>query len=202
MASESLGGYISMMPERSRKPDHRAPRSDQSPPPAGKDPIAAELGRRGGIKGGRARAESLPPELRRAIAQRAAASRWARVQGKDERAEQPRLPGTPRVVATGVVALAGRPLQVMRTDTGAGLLGRLSAEVAMGVTLAPTVPAVVCHMPGEWQLRRGLTPETFVSLLAERAAAGEGSAIELLAACAVEGLAPLIGAALPAAGPP
>lgn len=43
-----------------------------------KDPIAAELGRRGGLKGGRARAESLTAEVRREIAQRAAAARWKR----------------------------------------------------------------------------------------------------------------------------
>jgi hypothetical protein len=37
---------------------------------------AFELGRRGGLKGGRARAEKLAPETRRAIAARAAAIRW------------------------------------------------------------------------------------------------------------------------------
>ncbi len=42
----------------------------------GKDADAAELGRRGGLKGGRARAEKLTPERRREIAQKAAARRW------------------------------------------------------------------------------------------------------------------------------
>ena len=42
-----------------------------------KDPAAVALGRRGGLKGGRARAESLSPEQRREIAKRAAAARWA-----------------------------------------------------------------------------------------------------------------------------
>ena len=185
---------MSSMRERSRTPGAETP-------PSGKDPIAAELGRRGGIKGGRARAERLPPELRRAIAQRAAATRWARVRGGAERGgeEQPRLPGTPRVAAVGTLTLAGRPLQVLRTDSGAGLLGQLSVEAALGATLAPAVPAVACHVPGEWRLKRGLTPETFVGLLAGRAAAGEAGAVELLAACAVDGLAPLVDGALPAA---
>lgn len=42
----------------------------------GKDPAAVSLGRRGGLKGGRARAERLTPERRKEIAKRAAAARW------------------------------------------------------------------------------------------------------------------------------
>ena len=42
----------------------------------GKDPAASELGRIGGLKGGRARAEKLSSERRRQIAQQAARSRW------------------------------------------------------------------------------------------------------------------------------
>jgi hypothetical protein len=41
----------------------------------GKDPIAVELGRRGGLKGGKARAASLSSSQRKAIAQKAAAAR-------------------------------------------------------------------------------------------------------------------------------
>jgi hypothetical protein len=43
-----------------------------------KDPLLVELGRRGGVKGGRARAEKLTPEQRSQIARRAASARWAR----------------------------------------------------------------------------------------------------------------------------
>ena len=39
---------------------------------------ARELGRRGGLKGGKARAAALPPERRSEIAAKAAAARWAR----------------------------------------------------------------------------------------------------------------------------
>ena len=41
-----------------------------------KDPIAVALGRRGGLKGGRARAKKLTPARRREIAKKAAAARW------------------------------------------------------------------------------------------------------------------------------
>ena len=47
------------------KPDHK-----------GKNPEAVALGRRGGLKGGKARAEKLSAEERRDIAKRAAVARW------------------------------------------------------------------------------------------------------------------------------
>lgn len=52
--------------------------SDHEPTPEeqGKDPAAVSLGRRGGLKGGKARAATLTPERRREIARKAAASRW------------------------------------------------------------------------------------------------------------------------------
>lgn len=43
----------------------------------GKDPLAVELGRRGGLKGGKARAQKLSPGKRRKIARKAARVRWA-----------------------------------------------------------------------------------------------------------------------------
>jgi hypothetical protein len=77
------------MPERSRK---RRPAdlnrlaasivadgTSEEPDPdpyAGKNPAAVELGRQGGLKGGRARAEKLSPEQRSEIARRAAQARW------------------------------------------------------------------------------------------------------------------------------
>jgi hypothetical protein len=42
-----------------------------------KDQAAVALGRKGGLKGGRARADSLTSEQRRKIAQTAAKKRWA-----------------------------------------------------------------------------------------------------------------------------
>ena len=52
---------------------------DRAPPPAddpNKNSAAVALGRKGGLKGGRARAESLTPSERKRIAQEAAKKRW------------------------------------------------------------------------------------------------------------------------------
>jgi hypothetical protein len=48
--------------------------------PDSRDHLAVELGRRGGLKGGKARAEKLSPEERAAIARKAAKTRWSREQ--------------------------------------------------------------------------------------------------------------------------
>jgi hypothetical protein len=79
------------MPDRSRKKrpadlnrlaasivaDATAEDDEQDDPYEGKDPAAVELGRKGGLKGGRARAEKLTPAQRSEIARKAAAARWA-----------------------------------------------------------------------------------------------------------------------------
>lgn len=44
----------------------------------GKDPAAVALGRKGGLKGGAARAAKLSPEQRSAAAKKAAQTRWSR----------------------------------------------------------------------------------------------------------------------------
>lgn len=79
------------MPDRSRKPrpadlnrlaasivrDATDEDKDEREQPAdGKDPAAVALGRRGGLKGGKARAAKLTPEQRSEIARKAAAARW------------------------------------------------------------------------------------------------------------------------------
>jgi hypothetical protein len=81
------------MPDRSRKKkrpadlnrlaasivaDATTEDDEQGDPYEGKDPAAVELGRKGGLKGGKARAEKLTPEERSAIAKKAAATRWAK----------------------------------------------------------------------------------------------------------------------------
>jgi hypothetical protein len=82
------------MPTRSSKPkDHDfatiersvveqaiGEKMDGSPlpdPNAGKNPAAVALGRLGGQKGGKARAEALSPRKRSAIAKKAARARWS-----------------------------------------------------------------------------------------------------------------------------
>ena len=49
---------------------------EEAKPADGKDPAAVALGRKGGLKGGKARAAALTPEERKAIAAKAASSRW------------------------------------------------------------------------------------------------------------------------------
>lgn len=78
------------MPDRSRKRPAdlnslaasivRDSTDEDKPEPEddGKDPAAVSLGRRGGLKGGRARADKLTPEQRSEQARKAAATRWGR----------------------------------------------------------------------------------------------------------------------------
>lgn len=47
-------------------------------PASDKNPAAVELGRRGGLKGGKARAEKMTPEERSSAARKAAQARWSR----------------------------------------------------------------------------------------------------------------------------
>jgi hypothetical protein len=47
-------------------------------PDSDKDPAAVSLGRRGGLKDGKARAAKLTPEQRREIARLAARKRWSK----------------------------------------------------------------------------------------------------------------------------
>jgi hypothetical protein len=49
---------------------------DETTPDKGKNPAAVELGRRGGLKGGKARAASLTVAQRKASAKKAAKARW------------------------------------------------------------------------------------------------------------------------------
>lgn len=53
---------------------------EDKPEPAddGKDPAAVALGRKGGVKGGKARAAKLTPEQRSEAARKAAKARWSR----------------------------------------------------------------------------------------------------------------------------
>jgi hypothetical protein len=74
----SICGTVSVMPERSSMPPTNDSGAPRQPPkvPASKDPAAVALGRKGGLKGGKARAAKLSAEERSAIARRAAMKRW------------------------------------------------------------------------------------------------------------------------------
>ncbi len=76
-----------MTPKRPRDPNQLAksiidiatgqkPDRDPTPEEQGKDPAAVALGKKGGLKGGKARAASMTPEQRAEIAKKAAAARW------------------------------------------------------------------------------------------------------------------------------
>lgn len=77
------------MPERSRKRprdvnelarqlvDEATGEAPPFDPDEGKDPAAVALGRKGGLKGGKARAASMTPAARTEAARRAAQARWA-----------------------------------------------------------------------------------------------------------------------------
>ena len=54
----------------------------QTPKDDGKDPAAVALGRKGGLKGGAARAASLTKAQRSAIAKKAAKARWGQELGQ------------------------------------------------------------------------------------------------------------------------
>jgi hypothetical protein len=54
------------------------PKVEPPAPVVKKNPAAVTLGRLGGLKGGKARADSLTPAKRKAIAKKAAAARWTK----------------------------------------------------------------------------------------------------------------------------
>lgn len=75
------------MPKRSRMPrdpnqlakavvDFATRQREPDPAPKPKNPAAVELGRLGGLAGGKARAASMTPEERRDSARKAALARW------------------------------------------------------------------------------------------------------------------------------
>lgn len=80
------------MPKRSRKldlsqlakriVDEATGEAEKTPPPKEKNKAAVELGRLGGLKGGKARAEKLSSHKRSNIAKMAASARWGRVLSK------------------------------------------------------------------------------------------------------------------------
>lgn len=52
--------------------------ADDTPQNADKDPAAVALGRKGGLKGGKVRAQRMTPEERSEAARKAANQRWAK----------------------------------------------------------------------------------------------------------------------------
>lgn len=83
-----MPGTLPMMPDRSRKRprdpnqlgklivDLATGEAEDPDPDEGKNAAAVELGRKGGLKGGKARAAKLTAEKRSQIARKAAQARW------------------------------------------------------------------------------------------------------------------------------
>src|SRR5438034_9993839 len=92
LAPLTCGGYSQCMPNRSRKPKLPDPNlaaiaivervtgetlvEKPAPIPDGKNPAAVELGRLGGLKGGKARAKAMTKKQRSESARKAARARW------------------------------------------------------------------------------------------------------------------------------
>jgi hypothetical protein len=179
-------------------PDGEAGGGREGTVAGGKDPLAAELGRRGGLKGGKARAAKLSPERRRAIAQQAAAKRWAR----QAAGEQPATLGTATARGRGTLHLAGHSLEGFVLDDGRRVIGLRSVMAALpGLRLDPEVDALTFSVPGDWQLGRGVTVERLLDLCRARLPGSEGAGSDpalalrcqgLIAECALEGLATLV----------
>lgn len=66
----AIVGEATDTPKRARKAPPKSPE---------KNPAAVELGRLGGLKGGKARAQSMTPERRSEIAKKAAEARWSAI---------------------------------------------------------------------------------------------------------------------------
>jgi hypothetical protein len=113
--------------------------SDKTDPIPEKNPAAAELGRRGGMKGGATRAARMSQEERTASARQAAATRWARIaaqQGKPDTIEETIPPPPGRAAKPFVFRLTpGEALEITEAAGTGGqqtLHRRMVDELARG----------------------------------------------------------------------
>ena len=176
--------------------------------------MAAELGRRGGKKGGKARAQNLSPERRKEIARKAAATRWAK---KLQATPQPAVASwsaTPSCIARGTLTFARGPAECYVLDDDHRLLG-LSSVVALfnfaGLQQLQEAwerlldkdgqVEEIFRQPGMWQMLNGMTAESFLKFchaLArdDRQPEQAAIAVDLLGEVALEGLLPQIDASI------
>lgn len=157
-----------------------------------KNKAAAEMGRRGGKKGGTARAAKMTPEERAASARLAAKSRWAKpptalttVPEAVPVVEGETLPPSPFAKHKGVMTLGGMDIDVYVLDTGARVISLRAAlkvltdvdggvlEDYIGVkALKPYLnselvleESVDFYIPGTQFRGRGITAEQFEAIL-------------------------------------
>ncbi len=103
-----------------------------------KNHAAAEMGRRGGKKGGAVRAARMTPEERAASARQAAKSRWVKAPKALTAEPEPQeaiegevLPPSPFAKHRGVMTLGDTPIDVYVLDTGDRVLSMRGAVKAM-----------------------------------------------------------------------
>lgn len=104
--------------------------------PIPKNQAAAEMGRRGGKKGGAVRAARMSPEERRLSARAAAAARWAKppqalIAAEAAPLEGETLPPSPFAKHRGVMSLGGMPIDVYVLDTGDRVISMRGAVKAI-----------------------------------------------------------------------
>lgn len=167
---------------------------DSEPPPEGpkKNKAAAELGRRGGKKGGAVRAARMTPAERAAGARRAAKARWSKPPAALTASQEPSpalegelLPPSPFAKHKGVMTLGGMPVDVYVLDTDTRVISLRAAlkvltdvdggvlEDYIGVkALKPFInselvleESVDFYIPGTQFRGRGITAEQFEAIL-------------------------------------
>jgi hypothetical protein len=167
---------------------------DDTPPPK-KNRAAAAMGRIGGRKGGRVRAQRLSPEERRASAQKAAVMRWAKPptelvhpEATDEAlmsGNEDMPPPSPFAKFKGELSLGGTPIDCYVLDTGDRVISlRAVVKTLTGVdasnlgdyigvqALKPFVNSDLVlgetrdfHIPGTQLRGRGIIAERFIEIL-------------------------------------
>ena len=158
-----------------------------------KNEAAAEMGRRGGRKGGAMRAARMTPEERSAASKAAAATRWAKPphdliapdESKAAALEGELLPPSPFAKHRGIMTLGGMPVEVYVLDTGDRVMSlRAAVKVLTGIdggvledyigvkALKDFVNSdlvleetVAFTIPGVGGLGRGITAEQFEGIL-------------------------------------
>jgi hypothetical protein len=169
--------------------------SSEAPQTRKKNRAAAALGRIGGKKGGRVRAQRLSPEERRASAQKAAAIRWAKPPAAlasaiipTETVDQPTgddLPPSPFAKFKGELSLGGTPIDCYVLDTGERVISlRAIVKTLAGIdasnlgdyigvnALKPFINSDLIlgetrdfHIPGTQLRGRGILAERFIEIL-------------------------------------
>lgn len=165
----------------------------EEPNAPAKNQIAAEMGRRGGKKGGATRAARMSPEERAASARQAAKSRWAKAPAALGRQSEPyagssnetESPPSPFAKHRGELLLGGSPIDCYVLDTGervitlSAILKTLAGVNAgnlgdyLGVSaLKPFLDSdlilgetIEFHIPGTQLRGRGIAAERFIEIL-------------------------------------